>query len=833
MPICQQKKCKKGTILGMQLLPNQEKIYRDIIAKVGVKNIVITGPSGCGKTELLKVLYTKAGYMGYFPVFLDSGKMISVDQYYPFLSGLNEQISNPSLTQVTSSLSQDSPILPHTIELLQRWLFGRAKKDLFFLNETEKEIFDRLSFLSNKKRLLALCDNIQYWDSFSLKFLNLMLQDYHLHNVIQNITFVCCYTTDQAIPNQDLLDFLWIKDQFIEIRFDEISYSTFVNNLHYLGLQKDLKRDEFEILYHMIGNHIQLMIEIIKEIDEDSLNFDKVYQSNIDFLKPILTKRLKQLGMLGGFIDESLKYAALLGIKFNKIEFTQIIEKNVNTSLDVYSALKEAEDIYLIKEQDQMNYAFVHEIIMKVFEAKISDVDKSLYYLKLAKCIGNLKPHDYLRRAYCFVNAHKNSDAERIFCLYLVQQFKEESELGETTYNELKSHINVLESYMTSMMQAYNQYHKKDYIGTYFILFGIPDIYTNDLLAEKYILVSCCQTKSLEISTKREAIDCLLKYADLEKVNREIDIYENVLERLIISYIHFGDLKKAREYEEKFVLSIAKRTEYDTYAKYRLYKLYRKSNAIYGAELAMVRVNQSVSFFAVDHIASNVKDFYIALTNASCVLLENGKFDKAYNTALNGINLEKEYPHLSFPRTQIIRSNLCIAGILTNMIKLQEGIEIIENILKDIPIIPERIFHIVNLTSLYAMNGNVTMALEILEQEAKKQNYQNDVEILYKYYICFNRSVFRFLLNKTEFMEESKKELTDIQAQLATILDGTYLVEKNKLFIQMIQSKTTKLNYFPNEWLYIFYDQKSIYKTRPLWKFHGLGYAFVTMNNWE
>lgn len=812
--------------MDIQLLPNQEKIYRDIISNIPNTNVVITGLSGCGKTEILKKLFKEAIYLGYTPILFECDKNISVEQYYPMLAGLNQHANSPTFIQITSGLSQDSPVLPHTLYLLQKWLWGKAKKNLDYLNETEKMIFDRLSYLVKNNNLLILCDNIQYWDTYSLNFLNLLFQDAYLYEITQKIKFVISFTTDQDYANPKQLNFLWIKSFFMKISFSEISYKTFVENLYQLGLKKNLKSEEFHILYHLIGNHIQIMLEIVQEINGDRLDFDKLYQSNIDLLKPILLKRLEQLGTIGAFIDEALKYASLMGIQFDKSELAQMLTDDV----DIYITLKEAENIHLIKEYDSINCAFVHEIIMKVFEAEIPDTYKPIYYLKIESCLKCIKPHDYLRRAYCFVNAHRTLEAERIFSLYLIQHFKENSELSEMTYSELKSHINTYAPYIAAMKQAYNQYHKKDYTNTFYILFSIPDIYPEDLLAEKNILVSSCQTKILETESKQEAIDCLLKYENLETINQEIDVYENVLERLIICYIHFGNIKKAREYEEKFVKSVAKRIEYDSYAKYRLYKLYRKANALYNAELALIKMKESVSFFATKNITSNVKDFYIALTNMSCVLIENGEFAQAYTTALKGINLEEEYPHLNFPRTQIIRSNFCIAGILNNKMKLEDAINIIESILNQIPVIPERIFHVTNLSSLYALNNNLTQALDIVEREAEKQNYNDDIEGLYKYYIHYNKTVFQYLLGETTLLKNSVDNLEKMENQLSSMLDGGYMVKKNKLLIKTIQ---TGKKYSPIEWLHVFHNQKSTYQNRPLWKYHGLGYAFVSMNNWE
>ena len=79
-------------------------------------------------------------------------------------------------------------------------------------------------------------------------------------------------------------------------------------------------------------------------------------------------------------------------------------------------------------------------------------------------------------------------------------------------------------------------------------------------------------------------------------------------------------------------------------------------------------------------------------------------------------------------------------------------------------------------------------------------------------------------------MKNSVDNLEKMENKLSSMLDGGYMVEKNKLLIKTIQ---TGKKYNPIEWLHVFHNQKSTYQNRPLWKYHGLGYAFVSMNNWE
>lgn len=815
-----------------KLLPNQKVLYNKIVENINNQNIIISGKTGCGKSEMLKVVAEYFRSCGYNILLFDNGQVDSKRSYYPLLSGM-QFVGDPiNINDIGIKLSKDSPILPNTLQIFAKRIFDRNYNSLKFLNEIEKELYDKLSlFIKNSNNnVLILCDNIHYWDRESLSFINILFKNKYIYETLSiKAKFIFCHTQNQDCTDDDLIDFLWKDNRFLMLSFKDISLLSFKKSLEILGLKKNLSQNEYKILYHLIDGHIQVIVEVIKELNDDRLDFDKTYQTNIDLLKPIILERLKCLGALGSFIDETLKYASLMGINFDKLELSKIADSFDKEAFDFTQTLTQAENIFLIKKQESSSYSFVHEIIMQVFEANIPKISRPQYYFKLAKCLQQIKPHDYLRRAYCLVNTELQLESAKAFALYLIQQFKEGSEIGDSTYNEISPRLKSLSVFVNNMKQAYSLYHKKKYKETYYALFSIPDIYSNDLLAEKYLLMSCCQTKSILTSDKNEAILNLLKYDEISKVNGEIDVYENILERLMICYIHFGNIAKARGYEEKFISSIAKRIDYDAHSKYKLYKLYRKANALYDSDLAYIKLKQSISFFSTNDMQININDLYITLTNTSCTLIKLGKFVKAYETALKGIELENMYPHISYKRTQIIRSNLCISGVLSGKITLQNAINIIKEIKDSTPIIPERIYHTINLTSLYALNNQVEMAFSILESEANLQCYQDDVEGIYHYYVIFNITIFKYLLNAKD-INQYIGELEEMKIELLHMLDSSYMIERNRLLIEIFRKKIACK---PDKWIDIVFKRKPKYQNEEIWNFWGLGYAFVALSNWE
>lgn len=817
--------------MGNKFLANQSIVFNYVIDNYKNSNIFIRGKTGVGKSylfdELIKFLKTDNNLI----LYLCSEEILLNREYYPFIQCLQNYKKYFSMVNLISEASKDIPMIGNTSSYIINGVID-YRNDYFqdnklsILNETEKEIYDKLINISKKKNLIFLCDNIQYFDNQSLNFLYLLFKnDYIYLHLTKKIRFIVNYTINDDINKLKYINKITSIHPFKVIDFPSLEYTDFINGMKQLGLTKNLHDKEYSILYHLVDDHVQVMAQIINEIENEQLNFNKNYENNTTLLRDILYNKLKNMPLTGNQINEILKYASIIGMKFEVFEIKSLFKEIDNYKFD--DILNDAKKISLINKNDSFTWNFAHEIIQFIFKNEIKNCNKH-YYFTLAQCLKRIKPYDLYRRGIYLTKADESHEASKLFGLYLIQNFKNNIPVSKNRLEEICYYIEE-KDFIYEMKQAYEDYHNKNYSKTYSRIFSIPDIYDVSWMAEKYILLSCCLTKKLDKIAKIDASEKLLMFMDSAFLDNELYVYEEVLERLIISYTHSGNIQEARKYEQILISSLMKRIKYDNYAKYQLYKIYRKSNAIYECDIAELKIKQSVSYFSQGNQALNIKDYYISLINESAVLLDCGRFNESFKTCNIALELEKQYPNINYPRPHILRSNYFISGFLCKKISIESAIHYFKKIVNISPIIPERIFLATNLSSFLAINNQVEEAYNLLKLECSKQNIEDDIEGLYDLSVNSNLIVFEYLL-KNNSSKILIKKINEMNNRLEHILDWSYFKQRNLVLIKLIQKK-----YYCSgkKWLTALTTEKRHFQNDEIWHFFGLGFIFVSLNNWE
>ena len=150
--------------------------------------------------------------------------------------------------------------------------------------------------------------------------------------------------------------------------------------------------------------------------------------------------------------------------------------------------------------------------------------------------------------------------------------------------------------------------------------------------------------------------------------------------------------------------------------------------------------------------------------------------------------MEKENPHFRFPRTQILKSNFVIAGILSEKVETSQGIAIYNDILSDLAEgMAERLFYASNLSILYALDDKICDAYKVINSESKEHDIQTDYEGLYKYRYITNNSIYLYLLG---YPSEALKNLKLLDKIFNRLINGTYFKKKHELLISIMEQNT-------------------------------------------
>ena len=816
------------------LLPHQEKLLQSLEIKIHNSfYIIITGASGCGKSFAFKAFYKKfKSSLSYQVIIFDSDYVNEERDYSAFKRSMtNVKLFKEYVKEGTVEAAKDTPFIGNIVSyLISSFIKPKPIATLQFLNEDELIILNYIKKIIKDKKLYVICDNIHWWDRRSLL---LLLQFINEPNIFseeerKKIRFILSITNNQNSLNEDILYELQnTTDKTSILPFPTFDYRDFKKRL-LLESKFKLNEEQIKLLYTLVNGHLKVYFEIIQEISENSFDFNSSYdEDNKKYLDTMLDRRLKECGASGKQIAEVLEYASIIGLIFSSYELEVITDSTKNR---IRKIIKDANNLRLTENTDEIeHYKFAHDIIREVFMSKVN-LYHIEYYEKLSSCLKQIKPGQYLRRARYMVKAVKYEEASTLYLLEFVYQLRTYGNILSMMSEEaVDLFSNRQIEYWDHIRSAYRAYYMKDYNSTLRHLELILGYYPMELLAERDILKLRCYSKKIATEETITAIYELDKKREKEKFNGEIEVWERYSHALITAYAHLGKIEKARSLEEELLNSLSVRLNYDDIANHRINIIKRNSNAIHGIDVAPIFIKQAVNYFGCkdnSNIYKDLKQYYTSLINYSAILIKQGEFEEAYEQTLTAFQLEKENPHFRFPRTQILKSNFIISSVLTNKIEISEGIELYQDILKELSKgMAERLFYSSNLSILYALNNNINTAYETLNREAQDHNIYDDQEGLYKYRFITNNSIYQYLLG------DASTALQNLELQnesLERLVNGSFFQKKNHLLINIIKRHIICDG---NNWINIVHQQCPSYQGKP-WRYFGLGYAFAALCDW-
>lgn len=830
------------------LLPHQTIGFMNIknLIKDGENIFFIQGNSGCGKTITIKAICQNLKKKDYLLVDLKGDSILKDNEYLPFLNALGDVLPGSvdyGFSKMAVDFGGEIPKVGKPLTSIFKIFSKRTEsqnqiRDLA-LNDKEHEILCKLQYLAEHKKTVFVCENLNYWDEKSIKLLYFILTNIqNKYTFFSNCIFLMIFTNNKKTDFSNLISGIKSLDGINKIIFPVLEFKDFNKSLKILGYQNKLSKKELTILFSLVNGHIRMLVDLISELNRSRLTLTTVEGKSKEVLASILKTRLEDYGATGSQIKITLEYASLLGLTFSSYELNRVVQmgnSNFNKVIESSSKLNLIEKFS--NSTDVLQFA--HDIIHDIFQQELNE-NGEVYYKNIELCLRQIEPNQYTRRSQYALKSGAIEKAFILFTLNLVKQLREDGVIATSDFEKCKilfseeSGYASYYEYIITMQKAYSLYRSGDFRESLNETLSLGHIYPKELLAEKEILCSFCYTKKIDPQYRFEGLNRLKKYSTLKNCNYELDIYERVLMRLLILYVHVGETESAIDTEQQILSSLGQRFNHDESAQSRFHLLNRISNSLYSCEIAANKMKKAVEYFGANSktggLWRDLKQFYLANVNYAGILCLNGRFAESYKKNEEIIELFQQFPEYPFPRINIFLNNYLISGYLSHQLSKKECLNMFEKFITMLPLCAERLFYISNYSIFLTLSGNISQAIDCLEKEAKLQNTQIDKENLYNYRVNLNLGVYYFLLGDIEKALSLIYVLVEHNDFNTLKGDAVYDFQRAKKIYEYISNLNDCVT--PEKWENILLLEENDFQSTA-WNYYGKGYVFTTTFNWD
>lgn len=812
-----------------------DNISRDILSNS--KLTIIKGASGTGKSFLLSCIKSKSEHTSI--VYKLEGDYYSHSRdFYPFLkfinsmylsdkSNIQKSLVKDGIENVGKELGSWSPIGSDFLSacITELSSVNKKKRELynFIFDKDELDILFPLEyFCSRDSNVIFLIDDLQYWDTKSLRFLyTLICQQDNEFIFLKNSQFVGAINTDYLNYDEEVDGIIKLADKQV-YKLEATNKDNYKIVLKQLGLNTSLNDNLIEALYSITGGNLQLTADIVlllnDEIEVESTIKKIISDKNLGHL---LIERLSKISDKGVMINETLKYASLFGSSFYYHDLEQVLEKDESY---VRNLIEVAQNFCLVNKAAN-GASFIHELIREAYKNETKQ-NKVKYYTGYAKCLKMLYPSNYKERAESLKDAGEYEKANITYILEYIKQLRMNNSCSHDFFQQLGL-PHYLTEFVLSMENSYNYFFSDEYDKCLFELKSIEDIVPAILLAEKYYLMSITFSKWLDTTSRESAVKCLEPYLMLSFIDDEIETWERIVSTYVIACIHNNDCAKAREYENKLQSSIGKRISFDIGASYKINILRRKASSLYSPEQAYIMTRKSKDFFAPkgkDCLPLDPIEYYMSLNNFLATSLMSGEYCSILDETTEILSLPQKIKYLKFPRFEMPLNNAIIILFLNNKITANEACERLQQIIDTYNIEDSTgVIIKVNLAIFYGILDDFSKSLEILAKLYDGIKTIGNLEFYYKYLVEVNLKVVQYLNGSMDDLHI----LLSLQNECACRSEK-YLEAHVKCLIETFEQTTVIEPSWYNTSLV-----NSKMKQSNCWKYYGRKYLFGELEFWS
>jgi AAA ATPase domain len=762
----------------------------------GTDICVIEGPPGVGKSWLAKDIGSVWEERGGSTVLAEGDSLKGDAFFYPLgiaMGGLPSgwRAVGPALAGVTraaEALVGTAGLLTATIEAIIAARGMREQRRKPFMGEAEQAVLQELERLSGEEHpILFIADNLHWWDADSIAFLG-RLRDERMAEAfpfLEGIRLLAVQTPEpHQSPNNPVANEALLADSAEIFALPRIPLEGFEDVLVDLGSGIRPSEEVTEIIHRFSGGHLALASRCAERIQKGESEAFLTASDAEEFLRRLVTDRIRSLGDAGKDALDLLQVAAVLGLAFRREEIACAAE---STDVETARLLHYCRSEGVLEAIEGLD-RFVHDLYRQHF-LELSEEEKVAIHHKLCLCLRQLRPSSYELRCVNALDAEQPNEAATLAIQAALQKERQGRNLAE-----LPDRVTELlrqDAWQVKLERFRSARQHLD--GARFDeclkeLDGLPRDLPKPLLAEADLLRAMCLMSTRSEDDRASGRAVLAAWDGYEEEEFEVGI--RLLQLRLYGFSKLFDKEKGRELEIRVRQKLGERAGFDESAKDAGYILDRCSSGLYPPEIAIIRKREAAAYFAPREgqtLPRHPLEYYRSLNNYCASLLSNAHYAQAHEECGRLERLIDEYTSGTFTRLDFPYMNELLARYRLQLVTAQEAAarqnEIVA--LADFAGDP---FYAMNALGVYhVLAGEFEAALPIFdEQLTQLTRHRSSPEASMLYLISANRCAADYLAGNVDEALVEWRRVGEIATEI-TYMFRPLLIRRHELLARVME----------------------------------------------
>lgn len=790
----------------MQSLPRL--LGHDVVATGIARNLeagsdisVIQGPPGVGKSWLANGIGALWEEGGGKAIVAQGDQLQSEAAFYPLglalapLSRGWESIGK-ELSQVAMAGEQvagTAGLVTTTAQALSRLRPSRQRARKLYLGAAEQQILFDLDRFGRKRPLLLIADNLHWWDASSLEFLGRLREPRmgEAFPFLERLRIVAVQTVEpyQQTAHPTARDALLSRGESQYHDLVRPSRAELPDVLVALGAPPGTSLETTNIVYDFTGGHLTLAARCAGRLAEDG-GADLLSAANGDeFVRRLLTDRIRSLGSVGIDVLTILQIAAVLGLRFRRKE---VVCAFGGEAADAARLLRTCRDEDVLDLSDDMGQ-FAHDLLRQHF-LNAGGLDVIGIHDTVAECLRLLRPGAYELRCSHAQRAERNGDAAAL-AVHAALALQREGRPWQSLSPQARRAIE--EGEMTGVVDTFavalTGLNKSDVAACNATLDCLPHALPRSLAAEADYLRAACLANTRSTVDREAAVDLLESWVGYEAEEPELGI--RLMQMRLFALTLRIDKAPGKALEGQIRQALLDRGDFDEAAHDAMYTLDRCAASLHEPETALIRTREAFEHFGLPAGSTVLRrpgEYFRCLVNLGAELLINTHYAEARDVHIQLDALVSEYASGTFPRLDYPGTNGVLADYRAGEIDLEEAVQRQRGVVSEHRVEADP-FYAENALAVYlTLSSTFDAALGIYQGLEDQLNGMQQPEASTLYIVAANKAAAKYVSGDHERAHAQWKGLSELVVQIPYATRRYYVV-RHELLEEVMRSRDATL----------------------------------------